>query len=181
MVLVLCEMRSASSRIWTRVTVSISYDDNHCTTGTSSKSIIIGNHNYIITSVIKFKIIYLFIYLSIFFTRRFCFPRNDFKISARSRQISLSASLSMDSLRKPQRYAWMRDGKTEQVLQPAERSSLLCSNSHDVHNIQWPVWGLLPQGNGAAVTAMVAVVNNTKKETSTHIRAHVHALTQSKC
>ena len=31
-VLVLCEMQSASSRIWTRVAVSISYDDNHYTT-----------------------------------------------------------------------------------------------------------------------------------------------------
>ena len=35
-VLVLCEMESVSSRIWTRVTVSISYDDNHYTTGTSN-------------------------------------------------------------------------------------------------------------------------------------------------
>ena len=35
MVLVLCEMQSFSSRIWTRVAVSISYDDNHYTTGTS--------------------------------------------------------------------------------------------------------------------------------------------------
>ena len=34
-VLVLREMQSVSSRIWTRVTVSISYDDNHYTTGTS--------------------------------------------------------------------------------------------------------------------------------------------------
>ena len=34
-VLVLCEMQSVSSRIWTRVTVSISYDGNHYTTGTS--------------------------------------------------------------------------------------------------------------------------------------------------
>ena len=34
-VLVLCEMISVSSRIWTRVAVSISYDDNHYTTGTS--------------------------------------------------------------------------------------------------------------------------------------------------
>ena len=33
-VLVLCEMQSASSRIWTRVAVSISYDENHYTTGT---------------------------------------------------------------------------------------------------------------------------------------------------
>ena len=36
-VLVLCEMQSASSRIWTRVAVSISYDDNHYTTGTSNE------------------------------------------------------------------------------------------------------------------------------------------------
>ena len=34
-VLVLCEMQSVSSRIWPRVAVSISYDDNHYTTGTS--------------------------------------------------------------------------------------------------------------------------------------------------
>ena len=34
-VLVLCEMQSVSSRIWTRVAVSISYDDNHYTKGTS--------------------------------------------------------------------------------------------------------------------------------------------------
>ena len=34
-VLVLCEMQSISSRIWTRVSVSISYNDNHYTTGTS--------------------------------------------------------------------------------------------------------------------------------------------------
>ena len=34
-VLVLCEMQSVSSRIWTRVTVFISYDDNHYTMGTS--------------------------------------------------------------------------------------------------------------------------------------------------
>ena len=27
-------MQSVSSRIWTRVTLSISYDDNHYTTGT---------------------------------------------------------------------------------------------------------------------------------------------------
>ena len=35
-VLVLCEMQTVTSRIWTRVSVSISYDDNHYTTGTSS-------------------------------------------------------------------------------------------------------------------------------------------------
>ena len=40
-VLVLCEMQSVSSRIWTRVAVSISYDDNNYTTGTSIIIIII--------------------------------------------------------------------------------------------------------------------------------------------
>ena len=35
-------MQSASSRIWTRVAVSISYDDNHHTTGTT---IILSNSN----------------------------------------------------------------------------------------------------------------------------------------
>ena len=35
-VLVLCEMQSAPSRIWNRIAVSISYDDNHYTTGTSN-------------------------------------------------------------------------------------------------------------------------------------------------
>ena len=34
-VLELCEMQSVSSRIWTCVVVSISYDDNYYTTGTS--------------------------------------------------------------------------------------------------------------------------------------------------
>ena len=34
MVLVQCEMQSVSPRIWTRVAVSISYDDDHYTTGT---------------------------------------------------------------------------------------------------------------------------------------------------
>ena len=36
-VLVKCEMQSVTSRIWTRVAVSISYDDNHYTMGTSTK------------------------------------------------------------------------------------------------------------------------------------------------
>ena len=34
-VLVLCEMQSVSSRIWTRIAVFISYSDNDYTTGTS--------------------------------------------------------------------------------------------------------------------------------------------------
>ena len=40
-VLVLCEMRSVRSKIWTRVAVSISCDDNHHTTGTSKLSLIV--------------------------------------------------------------------------------------------------------------------------------------------
>ena len=36
-VLVLSEMQPASSRFWTRITVSISYDDNHYTMNTSKK------------------------------------------------------------------------------------------------------------------------------------------------
>ena len=39
MVLVLCEMQSVSFRIWTRVAVSILYDDNHYTTGTSTNTL----------------------------------------------------------------------------------------------------------------------------------------------
>ena len=37
-VLVLCEMQSVLSRNWTRITVSISCDDNYYTTGTSKKA-----------------------------------------------------------------------------------------------------------------------------------------------
>ena len=37
-VLVLCEMLSVSSRIWTHVAVSISSDDNHYTTDTTKKN-----------------------------------------------------------------------------------------------------------------------------------------------
>ena len=44
-VLVLCEMKSTSSRIWTSVTVSISYNDNHYTTGTSLPTEIGGEHH----------------------------------------------------------------------------------------------------------------------------------------
>ena len=40
-VLVLCEMQSVSSRIWTRVAVFISYDDSNYTTATSQTTITI--------------------------------------------------------------------------------------------------------------------------------------------
>ena len=44
-VLELCEMQSVSSRFWTRVAVSISYDDNHYTTGTSLFCLIYLRYN----------------------------------------------------------------------------------------------------------------------------------------
>ena len=40
-------MQSASSRIWTRVTVSISYDDNHYTTGTSLSIVDKNTRNHV--------------------------------------------------------------------------------------------------------------------------------------
>ena len=60
-VLVLCEMQSVSSRMWTRVDVSISYDDNHYTTGTGLIVVIVSyfkiwnkkEHNIIISRVIS--------------------------------------------------------------------------------------------------------------------------------
>ena len=45
-VLVLCEMQSVSSRVWTCVAVSISYDDNHYTTGTSIKQDKSGKYSW---------------------------------------------------------------------------------------------------------------------------------------
>ena len=43
-VLVLCEMQSVSFRIWTRVVVSFSCEDNHYTTGTSKEYFFIVIH-----------------------------------------------------------------------------------------------------------------------------------------
>ena len=37
-------MQSVSSRIWTRVAVSISYDDNHYTTGTFASPLLMSFH-----------------------------------------------------------------------------------------------------------------------------------------
>ena len=63
-VLVLCELQSVSSRIWTRVAMSISYDDNHYTTPRSvfpsiGVSIYISIHCYHIY-------IYIYIYMGMF-------------------------------------------------------------------------------------------------------------------
>ena len=52
-------MQSVSSRIWTRVTVSISYDNNHYTMGTSSND----NDNNLFA---QFQVYYIYIILIIF-------------------------------------------------------------------------------------------------------------------
>ena len=57
-VLVLCEMQLAWSRIWTRVAVSISYDDNHYTTGTSHSVSPIKKNTPIIFFLIKKSIFF---------------------------------------------------------------------------------------------------------------------------
>ena len=57
-VLVQYEMRPVSSRIWTRVAVPISYDDNHYTTGTYFMASIkpeLSRFDYAICSVLEKK------------------------------------------------------------------------------------------------------------------------------
>ena len=64
-------MQSVSSRIWTRVAVSISYDDNHYTTGTSSIIDFIVGLYRILNSVEKkecIKIIFVLILCCKFYT-----------------------------------------------------------------------------------------------------------------
>ena len=58
-VLVLCEMQSVSSRIWTRVAMSNSYDDNHYTTGTSTFSNILITSNRMNLIIISLKYFFL--------------------------------------------------------------------------------------------------------------------------
>ena len=47
-------MQSVSSRIWTRVALFISYDDNHYTTGTSKKEVIKSEWSYFEEESAKF-------------------------------------------------------------------------------------------------------------------------------
>ena len=54
-VLVLCEMQSVSSRIWIRVAMSISYDDNHYTT---------GSYTHTHTHARIYIYIYIYIYMN---------------------------------------------------------------------------------------------------------------------
>ena len=65
MVLVLYEMQSVSSRIWTRVAVSISYDDNHYTIGII---IITFMSPSLFSSLATFEYLFIFSLLSLFFT-----------------------------------------------------------------------------------------------------------------
>ena len=56
-------MQSVSSRIWTRVAVFISYDDNNYTTGTSCKLFIVDNF----LSLNQFNPLFYIFYLSLSF------------------------------------------------------------------------------------------------------------------
>ena len=62
----LSEIQSASSRIWTRVTVSISYDDNHYTTVTSSAILINRTKDH----DSNFQVFHIYVYLG-FYTFNF--------------------------------------------------------------------------------------------------------------
>ena len=75
-VLVLCEMQSVRSRIWTRVAVSISCDDNHYTTGTIyayKEDLALNNLEWLIyhkalpnqIAYILFIYIYIYIYMGV--------------------------------------------------------------------------------------------------------------------
>ena len=52
-------MQSVSSRIWTRVAVFISYDDNHYTTGTSNKFVFDDNPSYIYSRFFGYLTIFI--------------------------------------------------------------------------------------------------------------------------
>ena len=71
-VLVLCKMHSVSSRIWTRAAVSISYDDNHYTTCTSSQFA-----NNIIFHGVVVNSLFLFLFFSFCFLFFFFFVHNE--------------------------------------------------------------------------------------------------------
>ena len=58
-------MQSVSSRIWTRVTVSISYDDNHFTTGTSKRCSMSTFGWYVLLQVIGFLTLAFIIFVSV--------------------------------------------------------------------------------------------------------------------
>ena len=61
MILALCEMQTASPRIWTLVALSISYDDDHCTMATSPPIIYLSI--YLSISLSLYIYIYIYIYM----------------------------------------------------------------------------------------------------------------------
>ena len=78
-----CEMQLVSVRIWTRVAVSISYDDNHYTTGTSIYIFVMGSHYFPHTGGILPLIHWIFRWLEISLAHMKWFticPRLVFKI-----------------------------------------------------------------------------------------------------
>ena len=60
-----CEMQTALSRIWTQVTMSVSYHDNHYTIGTSlwSSNIPFLNANFILMLYTKFYFYCLYLFI----------------------------------------------------------------------------------------------------------------------
>ena len=78
-VLVLCEMKSFSCRIWARVAVTISYDDNHYTTATSIILVITVReiHTKMYSSVFVFGlfvvVFFCFVLFLFFVLFYFCF------------------------------------------------------------------------------------------------------------
>ena len=73
-VLVLCEMQSVSSRIWTRVAVSISYDDNYYTTVTSWSSLSVTLYLCLYLSVYQSLSLSLSLSLSVSLPLSVCLP-----------------------------------------------------------------------------------------------------------
>ena len=66
MVLAVCEMKKVSSRIWTQVAMSISYNDSYYTTSTSKYFkllFLFNNSNYLVGWLVVFYSISVFGYL----------------------------------------------------------------------------------------------------------------------
>ena len=76
MVLVLCEIQSALSRIWTNIAVSISYDHNHYTTGTSKTPQapleVYDKLERVVFQTSSDYFIYLFLYLGVYVSPQIC-------------------------------------------------------------------------------------------------------------
>ena len=91
-------MQSFSSRIWTWVAVSISYDDNHYTTGTSyvSSPLLIYLSIYLHDRSVNYSCQF-FLYLSVYQSKLACVPSlsSSFPHPSLSFSIHLSISINM--------------------------------------------------------------------------------------